>query len=124
MSERAETDIPVWSSTTWPGGIKRWKSTSSDEYTGPREALIASGLAQAQWFPDAPVRDGRGRLRRKFSFKSEHGEVLLTDRRNGRWSVELPVSASERERRRKEWVQQRSREDKLRKQAPGRLSGS
>jgi hypothetical protein len=124
MSERAETDIPVWSSTTWPGGIKRWKSTSSDEYTGPREALIASGLAQAQWFPDAPVRDARGRLRRKFSFKCEHGEIVVTDRRNGRWSVDLPVAAPERERRRKEWLQQRSREDQLRKQAPRRLSGN
>jgi hypothetical protein len=124
MSQPAETDIPVWSSTISPGGIKRWKCTSSDEYTGPREALVASGVAQPQWFPDAPLRDRRGRLRRKYTIQSEHGEVVLVDRRNGRWSVDVPVSAAERERRRKEWLQQRSREDKLRKHAPGRLRGS
>lgn len=124
MSQRQETDVPVWSSTNWPGGIKRWKSTSSDEYTGSREALIASGIAKAEWFPDAPLRDKRGRVQRRFKAKGEHGEVVLVDRRNGRWSVDLPVSAAEREQRRKEWLQQRSREHKLRKQAPRRLSGS
>jgi len=44
------SDIPVWSSSV-SDGVKRWKCTSLDEYTGSREALVAAGHARAEWFP-------------------------------------------------------------------------
>ena len=42
------SDIPVWSSSI-SAGVKRWKCTSSDEYTGSREALLAAGHVRAEW---------------------------------------------------------------------------
>ena len=109
-------DIPVWSSTT-SAGVKRWKCTSCDEYTGTRQALIESGLAKPEWFPRAPSVDARGRTRRTFTILDERGSVVLSERRNGQWRLELPVSREECARRRGEWLGQRQREQKLRARA-------
>jgi hypothetical protein len=108
------SDIPVWSSSV-SAGVKRWKCTGSDEYTGSREALLAAGHARAEWFPAGAQLDRRGRTRRTFSVPGPFGPVVLTERRNGQWRVEVPVSRDECERRRAEWVAQRQREQKLRK---------
>lgn len=110
----AMSDIPVWSSSI-SAGVKRWKCTSCDEYTGSREALLAAGHVRAEWFPAEAQVDGRGRTRRTFAVQTPNGSVVLSDRRNGQWRVEVPVSREECERRRAEWVVQRQREQKLRK---------
>lgn len=108
------SDIPVWSSST-SAGVKRWKCTSYDEYSGSREALLAAGHVRAEWFSAEAQLDGRGRRRRTFTIQTTSGSVVLSDRRNGQWRVEVPVSREECERRRAEWVLQRQREQKLRK---------
>jgi hypothetical protein len=109
-------DIPVWSSAT-SAGVKRWKCTGCDEYTGSRQALIESGLAKPEWFPAAPSFDARGRARRTFRILEAGGSVVLSERRNGQWRLEVPVSREECERRRAEWLGQRQREQKLRARA-------
>ena len=108
-------EIPVWSSSI-SGGVKRWKCTTCDEYTGSREALLAAGHARAEWFPAAEQLDSRGRRKRTFSVQTEAGSVVLTEQRNGQWRIEAPVSREECERRRGEWLAQRQREQKLRAQ--------
>ena len=110
------SDIPVWSSST-AAGVKRWKCTSCDEYTGSRDALVAAGNARAEWFPAGPQVDSRGRRKRTFAIPAESGKVVLSERRNGQWTVEVPVSPEECAQRRAEWVAQRQREQKLRARA-------
>jgi hypothetical protein len=108
-------EIPVWTSSI-SGGVKRWKCTTYDEYTGSREALLAGGYARAEWFPAGAQLDSRGRRKRTFLIAAPTGKVVLSERRNGQWRVEVPVPAEECERRRAEWVAQRQREQKLRAQ--------
>lgn len=110
------SEIPVWSSSV-SDGVKRWKCTTYDEYTGSREALVAGGHARAEWFPAAAQLDGRGRRKRTFTIPTDFGKVVLSERRNGQWRAEVPVSREECERRRAEWVAQRQREQKLRARA-------
>lgn len=87
----------------------RYEGYSCDRYIGTKEALIAAGLARAEWFPvSRPMIDRRGKKRTfeivsDLSRQCERGptaliggggwrHVQLQALQNGRWELNIPLS--------------------------------
>lgn len=72
-------------------GVKYNKYPSQDGYSGTKEALIAAGVAQPEWFPEGIQRHKGGRLKHVFKFDVENGRASLRKDKAGEWHLDLPI---------------------------------
>lgn len=89
-------------------GIFCGKYIWGDCYTASKETLIATGIAQAEWFPSAPlpIPNRPGKFQRSFTAETERGEVKLReDSHAGKWTVGIPISTEEKKHRDAEWAE-------------------
>jgi hypothetical protein len=76
-----------------PGEVyESW--ASRDRYWGTKEALIAAGLAKAEWFPGDP------RCPRKRVYRTPDGAVEISKKSGGKFEVLIEISDEEETRRR------------------------
>lgn len=91
------------------------KTCWDDVYEGAKESLIAGGHALTDWFPTTPCPGKRaGTIKRVFRVPGEHGAIVLRDLANGKWKVEISVSADEQAVRKMESEKRRDVIDKRR----------
>ena len=73
-----------------------------DRYWGTKEALIAAGLAKAEWFPSDP------RCPRKSVYRTPDRSVEISKKGGGKFEVLIEIGDEEESRRRGLWASRRA----------------